>query len=712
MQKTNAALLVVVLALLAFVTVYERHTLSTGETAQRGSQLLPELVRERLSSITVERGAERYALARGPSDADGRPTFQFTHTQAGSVDGERVLAALSTVEWAEPLRTLSRATAADRTRHGLDRPRLLVRFEVASESMVLAFGAEEPSTGGVYVDADGKVFVVGREVFEAFDHDGAFFRVRRFAQTLPSVPSVLEIVTQRGDVRIARVRGAWRMERPFVAAASEGRANVVLSFLRTLEAIRFVEERPVDLARYGLTAPAISVTVGDAERPSVARLVVGSSCEGETRARFARFGDGPVVCVASDELEPLDVDVRSYLELRALSAESEELEGIELQSGRSTLSVAEEEGELRFRLGSESGAADQDAWLVWLEGLRAVRATEVEPVPEGFSPTITLTLHRKGARPDEVIRFAVAPDAGLLGRRDEDGVVLRFPRELRDRLAVTTMHVRDLGLIHEEPSSLHELRIVRRSGTEVLRSSRELGLTIVEPVTVPADSERLADLAARLAGLEAVRFVADAPRSEHGLASPRVVVSFAFRATSGAVSAHTLRIGDATADGTSFAQLDDSPRVFALVEATVELVATPLASRAELRTDPRSIERIIVRSGERTVRLERDGQRFRLGSEAIEDARANAALRAIAELDPLSVADYGASEASLGLARSAVEIRLRRSDEAGGARELVLRVGDVQGEGEAARRAVRRSDSSITYWVPSGALDDVLSLAR
>lgn len=712
MQKTNAVLLAVVLALFAYVTLYERFTLSTGETSQRGDRVLPELVRDRLTSITVERGSERFEMVRGPRTEDGSPSFRFSHAQGGSVDAERVLAALTALEWAEPLRTLSRATDDDRIRHGLDRPRLLVRFEVASETTVIAFGGDDASAGGVYADVDGTVYVVGREVFDAFDHDASFFRVRRFAGALPESPSRLVITTERGSVQLARDEDAWRMTQPFEATASEGRVNVVLSFLRTIEATRFVEERPSDLVRYGLATPTTTVTVGDAEHPTAAELRVGGLCGNDTAERYVRFGDGPIVCVANDDLAPLDLDPRGYLELRVLATEAGELRGLDLADGRATLSLAEENGRFQFRLGRESGTADDDSMLSWLDSLRSTRAQEVSPVPAGFSPTLTLTVHETGTHPDDVVHFSVPSSGDVLARRGDDGIVLRFPRSLLEQLSVTTMHVRDLGLIREDPSALEELQIVRRGGTEVLRTSREFGLSIVEPVVAAADATRLADLAARLAGLEAVRFVADAARPEHGLASPRIVVDFVFRRSDGELVRHRLRVGARDDDGTSFALLDDSPMVFALVAATTELLETPIANRDFLQTEGASVDSLEVRVGDRSVRLTREGGRFRIRGRNQDAAAAEAAIRALSELRATEVVDYSAAASSVGLAQPAAEVRIGRNETSPAPREIVLLVGAEQGEGTAGRRAVRRADGRITYWVSSAALEPLLRLAR
>ncbi len=712
MKRTNVVLFVVVLALFAYVTLYERFTVSSGETASRASYLVPELVRDRLETVTVERDGSRYVLARGPRNADGDPTFRITSPMDAEADASRVLAALSDVEWAEPVRRLEGAGTAEIRRYGLERPRVRVTFEVGPETHVLAFGSVDATTGGVYASVGDAAFVVSSEVLAAFDREVAHFRVRRFAASLPEEPTRIRVRSPRGEVRVTRADGALRMESPLQAQASEGRFNVVLAFTRALEATRFVDENPSDLGRFGLAEPAAEVAVGDAGRPDAARLSIGGACEGHANERFARFGSGPVVCVAESDLGPLEVEPRAYLELRASATEAGGVTGFDLSDGRATISVTLGEEGARYRLGSTEGEADAEAVELWLETLRAARASDVVSGSGAFDPSITLTVHRTGGRADDVVRFAIAADGSVSGRRGQDAVLLRFDPSLGTHLAVSTMHFRSLSLIREDPGALRALIVDRETGREALRAEGAGALEVVEPVQVAAETARVGELAMRLAGLEAVRFVADSPSPAHGLARPRIVVAFTFRSDAGAEVSHRLRIGAVLDETAWYAQLDDSPTVFALAAATVELVATPLASRQELHTESLFVDTLGVRSGGRTVNLVRTGDRFTIEGQPAAEAPALAAVQAIASLRAAEVAGYGAPGAELGFGPASAEIRIVRGEEAGSPREIVLVLGTRRTVGGAERVAVRRTDRPVSYWVDARAIEPVLALTR
>lgn len=702
MKRTNLVLLGLAIALFGYVTLVDRHGLSSGDLDERKGRFVEALVRDRLVGIEVEREGLRYSLARQERDADGNLSFAFETPLHVAADSERVADSLATLEWAEPTRILEGADVSDRRRYGLDRPRLRVRLEVGDRTLVVAFGEDEPTGAGVYASVDGSVFVVAPEVRDAFDHPIEFFRVRSLVSVPESFES-LRIVSPSGELRIVRANGVFRIAAPEDVSASDGRVNVVLATLRTLEAERFADENPTDLARYGLAEPRLRLELGDAEHPSAVSLAVGGPCDSPADSSAVRVGDGPVACVANDDLDPLFVAPPLYRELRASATESGGVASVDLSDGRATLSIRNQDERLRYSLAGVEGDADPEAFEEWIESLRETRALGTRPVDPGFTPTHTLTVHRTGTRADDVIRFALRAD-GVLARRGDDSVLLVFPRSLAERLVVSASQVRARGLLHADPSALRELTITRGAAVESIAIVGDQ-VRVVTPVEVAAEDARVAELASRLAGLEAVRFVAETPTPEFALDRPRLQVRFIL-----GDATHVLAIGADAGGGDAYARLDGTGPVFVVVAATVELVATPLASRQELASGVDEIESITIERAAVSVALERDGVHFTRAGAPFEDARAEAVLGAVAELRPDAVAGYGAARPDQGLARPSATIRIRRTAEAGEPRVVVLSIGASRGSGEDAVTYVRRADLPVVYEVPVEALAPLLGL--
>lgn len=710
MKRTNLIILGLVVAMFAYITLRERFSLSTGETAERESRVVPGLVRDRLRAIHVERGGERYAIRANGRDGDGDPKFRFASPTQAEADADLVLSAISAAEWGDPVRTLTDVDAAAKRRYGLSHPRVTVRFDVADQTFSLAFGVAEPRGAGVYAESDGRFFVVSDELFQAFDQSAEHFRVKRIAASVPADARSLRVHSSRADVALTHGEDGWRMTTPYAAIASEGRANVVLSFLRTLSATRFVDEHPSDVSRYGLDRPTLSV---DVEGTSAISLRVGGTCAGHADERYARVGAGPVVCVSDSEVTPLDVEPRAYLELRAMLTEVGGVKGFDLHDGSSTLSVADEDGTFRFTLGATHGDADPESVEEWLDGMRGTRATDVVSSVEGFSPTVTLTVHRDQSRTDDVIRFAKTPDGSWLARRGDEPILLRFGASLDDRLAVSTIHVRARGLLHEDPTALDEISIERAGGREVLRRAADGSLAIVEPPGFATEVARATDLALRLAGLEAVRFVSDATRPEYGLSAPRITLRFRFRGAS-ASTEHRLVVGASLPVGEpgAYARLDDMPVVFALHQATLELFESPLVSRDALVTESLFIDALDVSVGGKTVHLVRDGQRFTLDGVPLADDRATAAIHGVADLRAVAVLGYGAPAASTGLVRPSMTLVVHRAAESSEPRTMTIAFGGPAGSGTDTGVAARRADLAVTYVVPTLSVEPIAALAR
>ena len=126
---------------------------------------------------------------------------------------------------------------------------------------------------------------------------------------------------------------------------------------------------------------------------------------------------------------------------------------------------------------------------------------------------------RRGELGDDVLRVQ-RTSAGLLARRGDDQVLLSFPASVGERLIVSSGLVRARRLLDERAASLTALTLVRGSVRERVDIATDGSARVVTPVSTLADPGGVTDLPARLAGLEAVRFVADEPLRGYVFWSP------------------------------------------------------------------------------------------------------------------------------------------------------------------------------------------------
>lgn len=738
-RKTTSWLLVVALGLFAFIWFVERDMITSGEVADRRDRLLPRLVRDRVTEIAIERGDERIELRRAAAEGeDDEPKWSLAEPVEADADADAVAALLGALEWAEPEQRLEDVSAEDRRRFGLESPHLVVRFEVANETQSLRLGGEASTGAGYYaaLDEDGAAFVVGRDVYEAIDHDASHFRSKAvFGGELPD-PSTLSVEGPGGVFSAAQGDRGYSLTAPVAMRARGSKIDAAIDALRGLEATRFVAEALGDAPGNGLDEPYLRVKL-ELEGADPKELRVGAPCAEQEGERHARLDDGPVVCIGETAIAPLLVDPLELRDLRPVTARDLDVKGLVLERGGERIEVREDDGELEYTLrrgGRErEGSTSEEAFHRWLRAMRAAEATSVVALEGGSAkrlglerPRATLRLRLRGEEDgEEVLRIGAVSADGLYVQRGDEPNALVLPAAADAAFEVAAHRLADLSLVTESPERLVSIRIAGSERQELL-TVREGEWAVTEPVEVRADASRAADLARRLAALEADRFVADEAAPEHGLASPRFVVTSRFEGSlagepdddhghdhdhgeeaAAEAREHVLRVG-ATASGGAYASLDDDPAVFVLPASVVELLERPLADPRALSTSEPQIEAIRVVSKGKEVSITREGGAFLAQTGPADAERTRGLLDRLSSLLATAVVGYGEPPAEAKLASPRARIVVRRAENAPAPREAVLLVGAEHGEGDARRVFVKREDLAVTFEVAGALVDGIL----
>ncbi|MCZ7687479.1 MAG: DUF4340 domain-containing protein [Sandaracinaceae bacterium] len=324
-KRTTIVLGVIAGALLAFILLVERGSLSTAELEARRDHVLRSFVRDRVTRVELVRGSETPIVLereeREEDDEDDQDDLGLAHWRlalpvASDADQDAADSFLGALEWLTATRTLRGIDAEDRARFGLDEPRFVVRFRVGDRDVELRVGGEAPEGQGVYVAVEGEdaAHVVGRDFVESIDHDAAHFRDKDLFPDdfYASDAHRIRVEGTARPIVFEKEGRRWHLRAPLRGWASAGAVDALVRMARDLRAERFVAEELGDLARYGLDAPWREMVM---ERPSDAqgtrrgRLRVGAVCGERTEERYAVAGDGgPVVCVLASALDALGLE--------------------------------------------------------------------------------------------------------------------------------------------------------------------------------------------------------------------------------------------------------------------------------------------------------------------------------------------------------------------------------------------------------------------
>ena len=117
-----------------------------------------------------------------------------------------------------------------------------------------------------------------------------------------------------GDRTLLRkTGGAWQVVEPSAMKADEAEVSAITSGLASLEIQRVVDEKPSDLAQYGLAQPRVEVafrTGGDAKTDQTVQLGDKTATGGDMYAKYGRPAQGlphlrvPRVDLQQDDVRP------------------------------------------------------------------------------------------------------------------------------------------------------------------------------------------------------------------------------------------------------------------------------------------------------------------------------------------------------------------------------------------------------------------------
>ncbi|MET0283062.1 MAG: DUF4340 domain-containing protein [Polyangiales bacterium] len=510
--RAIAILSVITAALLAYVLVFERQSVTSKELADRAGRVLPSFVRDKVEQITVQRHGVDVVLAR-KRDADGLGALELVAPIKAPADSEAGDRLLGELEWLS-----ARRTVEDNGQFGLDKPRFRVRYVVGGATHVLAVGNEDVHGEGLYVrvDDDPKVFVVPRMLLEVIDHDPGYYRDKTlFPELTVAWANVLSVRNGSLVREFHKQDKRWWLEQPSDKRyADEKKIDTILQALSSLRASREVEPKDEAAAKQALMQPTLVVDVSvvpdearEDKKPVALALAVAGPCGKDER--YARVGQR-LVCIKTSELSVLQLD-GELIEPRLFRAPVNEIERFVIARGKDQL--AWKRAGTKWKSDVDA-PADADAIDSWLEDLAAARASRTRGLA-GFVEQGKLRLELIGGQVEEVAYGGLVDDE-LLVHRGEESVLVAFPATVHDRLAPLRERFRPLALWSQQPSDVV-------SFDAQVRDKRRGGALAEGEWRSDAGSDQVRELVRALIATEALAYLGETTRPEHGLAIGKLV---------------------------------------------------------------------------------------------------------------------------------------------------------------------------------------------
>ncbi len=270
--RTLLVLLVLVLALGAFIQFYERKLPSTEERTKTGDRIL-DVAKDDVQAVEIVRNGQTVRLERvkavapppakaDPAVPEPAPEWRLTLPRPARADGTAVEGLVESLTGLARTRTLEKA---DPKAVGLDHPQATVRLTTAKGERVLSIGAKVPTGSEVIVGVKGErdAYVTSDAILSTLARDPGEWRDRQLLAADREKIDRITLSSPAGTTVLARKGDGFEIESPASSIsnmAGRDRADRdlvegLLTDLTSLRAQQFLDDPKATPAALGLAPP-------------------------------------------------------------------------------------------------------------------------------------------------------------------------------------------------------------------------------------------------------------------------------------------------------------------------------------------------------------------------------------------------------------------------------------------------------------------------
>ena len=669
--------------------VATRDAPSTKDSDERGQNLLSAFRSEDVARLELITASQKIAIERREANA-GASNFRLVEPVKEVADPttvDKFLAALSSARAVRPVEPGPTASSL-----GLAKPPLRIRVQTKKRAYELALGSAAPTPEGsryVQINVDHEpplTVVVSKAVADDLAVELDAFRLRSLVSVNEADVTRILMTSPKASVDLKRSTGTNFLmagERDTKVLVSRETLKTLFFQLSRLTASSFLGESEAEAA-LGSARTHFELELRDPKNSL--KFDVGGSCPGDASQLVVvrRAPDVLRGCAPRELQTTLDLAPREFVDRHAFSLRADEVEELDIKGGSNKFVLLRKGSGFVLHASSESPVeleAGNQRILQLLEAEGELVPTDAGKLSElGLEPAPnTVTLRSSAARDADVVAQVVRvgqrdADGNLLVYREQDGIVLRIPRELARGFSIDSTLLYARKLTEFGLSSFVSAEIEQKQGKQVVRRVNE-GLVLDEPKGFDADGVLSSDLIQALGALTAERFVADRDDGSFGLQHSTLRVHFAFKNSEGAKVEHHLRFGNETALGV-FASLQDDGPVFILARSVRDTCQLSLLNRALFASSSDAFNGITLEAHGRTLRLTRQGERFTVAPiGSFPQERVPDLLEALGNLRPEAALHVGAALPGEGFSTPSLTLRL--SPKAGAPQTVSFGAGDA-----------------------------------
>lgn len=373
MKTRNLVILTaIVLALGAYIVLFERHRPSSEEAREAADRVLPDFDRDRVVALLIERGGSRLRLEKADGSWRIAEPIDFP---ADSSTLSSTLGSLANLD-AERRLPLSEVSLAD---YGLAPPAATVVLTMDDGAEVsVEVGSELPlgSRRALRIEDADEIDITPGWFMSDLERGLDDWRSREVVDLRADQVASIDIRAGSDSIRAVRVGAEWRLLSPLEDVADRDHLQGLVSDLGALRIEEFLNG-DVDLRELGLEAPEYELVIVRSDGAEPVRLDFGATREGEGGAEVAvRRGDSEYFWAADRVRTRLAKAPVLWRAKKVRPFETWNVEGLRLYTPDDAVEL--EKADFQWRSAADGAEVDQSRVLDRLQTLSSLEATDYD----------------------------------------------------------------------------------------------------------------------------------------------------------------------------------------------------------------------------------------------------------------------------------------------------------------------------------------------
>jgi hypothetical protein len=339
--------------------------------------------------------------------------------------------------------------SADRRKaFGLEPPKGSLDFQLGNGAKhSLLFGDSDFTGDSVYTVVDGgqSVSLLPQVVSISVGKSLDDLRDRAILHVDSERVASFNLKNAGGDRVVSKNKDEWEFAVPAATLAGNEQVDSLLQAVTNAKMISVANEKPDNLARYGLAAPAITFTVSDSKGMK-ATLIVGKK---DGASYFARDISRPTIFrIDEDVYKKLSEKFGDLRDKRVLHADAAGLQRIEIQNSSGSIVLSRQQDktdEWTFDSPADRKGKPVSSWRV-LNPIGSLRAEEVFDHPPAnllaqlANPAIRLVLTSKDGK-ELNLRISKPSGDFVYAQATGNGAIYKLKKQIFDELNVNAANL-------------------------------------------------------------------------------------------------------------------------------------------------------------------------------------------------------------------------------------------------------------------------------